>query len=397
MPMDLLKAIGYQTVRRSETKSTGPVQMKLIIHIGPPKTGTTALQRGLFNARKSLLEHKVLYPDPKVRKAYNHGNLCYLFRPFSEAPRGMKKKGEAHYIKQGEALRREVERQTSEVRPDVLILSSEWFARAYQAANTEEFVAFAEGLGAASIEFVLYARRPSEFFLSASQQRLRASSIFQPIYPWNVNGLIQGFRSLAGQHEVTALSFDREALTDGNIVADFATRYIPSCADLLKNAKRGRQTNESFSAEAMVILQDFRRSFFADQEEVFNERTRKLMRKLQKLDGRDGNPRPRLKPEWKDYLDYGDDRALELRDKHQIAFSNFDYARLESGDFARMPDRSADVANVVTVDAERVRRLIGDLEQSNWPLRRRSDNWLRELSQKMGRTTAGRSVWRRLF
>jgi hypothetical protein len=395
--MDLFSAIGYQRVRPSETKSTVPIQMKLIIHIGPPKTGTTALQRALFNARKALLDQKVLYPDPKVRKAYNHGSLCYLFRPFSEAPRGMKKKGEAHYIKQGKALRREVEEQTKEARPDVLILSSEWFARAYQATNTKEFVAFAEGLGASSIEFVLYARRPSEFFLSASQQRLRASSIFQPIYPWNVNGLINGFRSLAGQHQVTALSFDRKALKDGNIVADFATRYIPSCLDLLKNAKRERQSNESFSAESMVILQDFRRSFFAEQEEVFNERTRKLMRKLQKFDARDGNPRPKLKPEWKDFLDYGDERALDLRDTHQIAFSNFDYARLENGDFALRPDKSDDVADIVTVDAERVRQLIGDLEQSNWSLRRRSDYWLRQLSQKMGRTTAGRSVWRRIF
>ena len=56
------------------------------------------------------------------------------------------------------------------------------------------------------------------------------------------------------------------------------------------------------------------------------------MRKLQKFDARDGNPRPQLKPEWKDFLDYGDDRALDLRDTHQITFSNFDYARLEIGD-----------------------------------------------------------------
>lgn len=373
------------------------VSMKLIIHIGPPKTGTTALQRALFNSREELLKHGVLYPDPKIRKAYNHGNLCYLFRPFSEAPRGMKKKGEAHYIQQGKALRSQVEQQTRDRRPDVLILSSEWFARAYQAANTKDFIAFAESLGAESIEFVLYARRPSEFFLSASQQRLRASSLFQPIYPWNVTGLIEGFRSFAKQHKVNARSFDRDALTEGNIVADFAAQYIPTCADVLKNAKRGSQSNESFSAEVMVILQDFRRSFFADQEDVFNERTRKLMRKLQKLDTRDGNPRPKLRSEWKDYLDYGDDRALELRKVHDIAFSNFDYGRLERGEFARKPDNASDVADIVEIDAERVRRLLGDLERSNWSLRRRSDIWLRKLSIKMGHPYEGRSVLRRLF
>ncbi len=369
--------------------------MKLIIHVGPPKTGTTALQRALFSSRESLLKNSILYPDPKLRKLYNHGRLCYLFRPFSEAPRGMKQRGEADYIKRGEFLRDQIVRQTRTHAPEMLILSSEWFARAYQAKDASKFVEFAESLGASSIEFLLYARRPSDFFLSASQQRLRAASHFEPIYPWNVNELIDGFRALAPQHTVTARAFDHNAFVGGSIITDFATHYIPGCKEVLNQAQTPRQSNESFSAEAMVILQDFRRTFFSDQEDRFNDRTRKLMRRLQKLDAREGNPRPKLKPDWKDYLDYGNDRALRLRDGHGIEFSDFDYARLERRDFAGRPERSENVADGVTTDPDRLWRMVGILEQSFWSPTRKSAAWLRDLSGRIGRAgTPDLPFWR---
>ena len=40
--------------------------MKIILHIGPPKTGTTAIQGALMQNRKALLEAGALYfTDPK--------------------------------------------------------------------------------------------------------------------------------------------------------------------------------------------------------------------------------------------------------------------------------------------------------------------------------------------
>ncbi|MCT2541235.1 hypothetical protein [Sedimentimonas flavescens] len=358
--------------------------MKLVIHVGPPKTGTTALQRALFGARTQLIEKGILYPDPKVRKAYNHGLLCSLFRAYTEAPRGMRKHGEANYIRQGEGLSNEVRKQVKQRAPKLLILSSEWFARLYEANDPTKFMSFVESLGADSIDFVLYARRPSDFFLSASQQRLRAASIFEPIYPWNLDKLIAGFEALASKHRVIVRPFDRKAMTGGSIMSDFAALYFPEAAELMTVPQTSRQSNESFSPETMVILQDFRRAFFPDQEDVFNERTRKLMRRLQKLDASDGNPRPALLPEWKAYLDYGHNGALELRDRYGISFSDFDYQRLERGEFATRPEMGSDVADVVRVDAERLQRMIVSLEQSFWSPRRSSAGWLRDIAKRVG-------------
>ncbi len=357
--------------------------MKLILHIGPPKTGTTSLQHSLYTKCDRLIEKGVLYPNPLLDGAYNHGRLCAIFVPYSDAPRGMKDVGEADYIKNGDLLRAGIIAQTKEDTPETLILSSEWFARAQAAKDGRKLIEFAESLGPDSIEILLYARRPSGFFLSAAQQRLRASSLFEPIFEWNVNELIDGFRALAPQATVTVRTFDRQALLGGSIISDFASTYIPMCKDILEGKSAKPRPNESFSAETMAILQDFRRTEFPGQEDVFNKRTRRIRAKLQKLDTADGNPRPTLRPEWEEYLDYGDDRALKLRDAHGISFSDFDYARLEQGNFAPKPSKSKDVADLVNIDKERMRSMIGMLRKDLWLPVGGNAKWLRDLASRI--------------
>ncbi|MBF9043192.1 hypothetical protein HKCCE4037_07635 [Rhodobacterales bacterium HKCCE4037] len=353
--------------------------MKLVIHVGPPKTGTTALQRALYGARHRLLAHQILYPEPGRRKRHNHGELCYTFLPFDQAPRGMKKYSERDYIQSGKALMREIEHQIESHKPDLLVLSSEWFARLYKAKDSGKFMAYLEALSPKNIEFVLYARRPSEFFLSSSQQRLRAASLFEPIYPWNFDVLVDGLKDIVGQYPVTVRLFDRKSMIGGSIVSDFAALYFPRLAEELKALETKRPANESFSAETMVLLQKFRRAFYPHEEDVFNERTRKLLRRLQKIDAKDGNPRPKLRSTWKDYLDYGHSGALDLRDKHGVSFPDFDYARLERQDFATKPDANADVANIIVVDQERLNRQIDALSRSLWAIRPSNSKWLRDV------------------
>lgn len=37
--------------------------MRIILHIGTGKTGTSSIQESLFRAREKLLENGILYPD----------------------------------------------------------------------------------------------------------------------------------------------------------------------------------------------------------------------------------------------------------------------------------------------------------------------------------------------
>ncbi len=327
-----------------------------------------------------MLESSVLYPDPSVVEDYNHRKLGALYMPFSDAPRGMKKLTEDQYIDAGKSLRDEIRREVKRYRPKLLILSSEWFARVSNARNARYFFDFVESLEPESIEILLYARRPSEYFLSASQQRLRASSQFKPIFEVNTNSILDGFERLCPNYSITVRTFDRKLMTGGNIVADFAEAYIPECRSTLESSNVKSKPNLSFSAETMVILQEFRRVHFGDQEDVFNKETRRFMRELRQIDSADGNPRPLLKDAWKNYLDYGDDRALRLQVRRGVTFTNFDYNRLEKGDFAPQPDGNSRVADVVMVDSDRLSRVVDDLSRSSWFSTRTETEWLLALS-----------------
>jgi hypothetical protein len=51
---------------------------RVILHVGSPKTGTTAIQRTLSKNRAALLrEHGILYPEPAVTDGAAHHNLVY--------------------------------------------------------------------------------------------------------------------------------------------------------------------------------------------------------------------------------------------------------------------------------------------------------------------------------
>lgn len=47
----------------------------LRIHIGGPKTGSTAIQRALYGARDALRTHGIVYPDTRLR-GWGHHDLC---------------------------------------------------------------------------------------------------------------------------------------------------------------------------------------------------------------------------------------------------------------------------------------------------------------------------------
>ncbi|WP_075641889.1 hypothetical protein [Rhizobium oryziradicis] len=51
--------------------------MRWIIHIGAPKTGSTAIQRFLFENRAMLIEHGILYPEVSIR-GFGHHDLAFL-------------------------------------------------------------------------------------------------------------------------------------------------------------------------------------------------------------------------------------------------------------------------------------------------------------------------------
>jgi len=127
----------------------------VLVHIGPYKTGTTAIQSSLHEHRAELLEHGVTYP----------GSYHRQMRP-SWALLGRSRVGEALVPE------REWDAMVDEVRaaPGRVVVSSEDFASA-RAPHIRKLV---DDLGAARVHVLIVARRLDKLLPSAWQERVKS-------------------------------------------------------------------------------------------------------------------------------------------------------------------------------------------------------------------------------
>lgn len=128
-----------------------------LVHIGPPKTGTTAIQRALHEARAELREHGVVYPGHETRPRAAGWAIVG-----AGVPRGRAKPTMADW----DELVREVEAAGD----DRVAVSNESFALAYHKAARK----IVEGLGGERVHIVYVVRRVDKLLNSHWQQRVQA-------------------------------------------------------------------------------------------------------------------------------------------------------------------------------------------------------------------------------
>lgn len=129
----------------------------VLLHIGPQKTGSTAIQQAMHGAREQLAERGVLYPGPQ-------------FRPLEA---GWAVLGAGAPVGRPAPRLESWHRLVSDVRSTALpraCVSNEDFARADDAA-VERIVT---GLGADRLHVVFVARRLDQLLPSQWQERLKA-------------------------------------------------------------------------------------------------------------------------------------------------------------------------------------------------------------------------------
>lgn len=216
--------------------------MKIILHIGMPKTGSSSIQQSLRS-----------YDHDGVRYAeLGHPNHSVgLFTAFSEKRyayhihqnRGFSAEKIDHLAKKfRSALQNELH-----LRRDVLILSGE----AMSAMNTEDLKSLKEFCDpfASDYSVIAYCRSPSGFMSSSLQQcikngRLR-ESIPQPRYKARFSSAIDVF----GVDSVELLEFTSSKLQAGSVVQDFSSRL----ALKTQHIKEVR-SNDSLPLEAAKLL-----------------------------------------------------------------------------------------------------------------------------------------------
>ena len=250
--------------------------MKLILHIGTAKTGSTSIQKGLFKLRKSLGEQHCLYPG----KGNSHHAVAALVRPFHKLRRYTQSKHRNNpekVFQRAAALRDEIRNSDA----DSVLLSSEFLCK----LSSDEISGLVDALGLkpTDVYAICYVRQPSRFFLSAIQQKLKASvTIPNPFeQKYNFQGMLQPWGDVIGSDHVIVRAFDREQLQRGDVVSDLLQVLSENFSIDLSHYKPSRsEKNTSLSAEASILMQELRRELLDLEDNVYTDDSRRLARSI---------------------------------------------------------------------------------------------------------------------
>jgi hypothetical protein len=329
--------------------------MRIILHIGTPKSGSTALQTALVAARGKLKKLGILYPKCALNHNFMEAGVVppdRISRVFAQRYRG---DADAMASDFAEFWNRIVE-GVARHQPRVLLLSAESLFNAIGAFGPAALRALLAPLGART-EVVCYVRRPSDYYLSMAQQQLKASYVLRPVGAIAYRKPLEAAAAAAdGMH---VIPYERTLFPGGDVVADFATRFLPEAGTELCSVAEGN-IKTSMSAEAMDIVRAFRRDRHPEENDRFTSDTGLLIRRIGEREAElGGKRRPELLPEVRTLIDRATVDLLWLRDVHGVVFPGVDYAAI-----APTPGfHPQAVGEICRLDAERRDALAGIVDE----------------------------------
>lgn len=346
--------------------------MRTLVHFGMPKTGTTTLQR-TFALNAELLRSKgVYYPTGLQSSSANHRIVAFCVMDPGSYPRHMR---EFQAPEVSETLFRELDdtihAELARQRPAVLLLSSETLFVKIKKHKSKKYYDWLHGFGG-TVDLVAYLRSPVSAYLAACQQKLRASSRIKPVKPHPYRRVIQSYGQVFLGHSIALFPFERNKLSNGDIVEDFCVRHLGDCAIDGARLVRADDSNTSLSAEAMALVMLYRRHFLPDMDDVYTPGSKKLIALMRAADAALGAAKPVLRPAIRPMVEaIAADDLLWLRDHHGFVFCDIDYVSLAMPRwrlFARRPEliQPLRLSEVVEIDRSRLHAMLDVLAAEPW-------------------------------
>lgn len=341
--------------------------MQTILHIGMAKTGSTALQQSLLKSRPYLVERGVLYPkNPPGVGFMNHKLLVADLFEFERLPRHLVR-GNTHeeLLAAHASFVAGLRKQVAKMKPRCLIISTESLFRSMTKPNRDKLQAIFDSIEAEP-EVVAYLRKPSDRFMSGLQQHFKASYEVKPPSPPKYRSTIEKYEKLVGRPRIHLHLFDRTALIDGDIVADFVGKHLAAFGVTRDGLATPPRANETLSAESADLSRRYRLAFHAERDNRFTPDSTGLVAALMAADKALGARRPRLKAAIAELVDYSTTDPLWLRDRYGVVFPNYDYARMESSAPLELPKGPFQLTDLVDLDLELQGEILAQLIGSDW-------------------------------
>lgn len=229
--------------------------MKLLLHIGPPKTGSTSIQYALEEnrdrlARAGILQFTAPGGGPPLRAL---GARFSADEALSRHPFTRRFSGPAEVRDWSALAWQALSAQVAQSDADLCILSSEHFS---YGIDTPAFVAALSELFS-DITVIAYARDPLSFYHSRLQQYLRGARPLAQLpmpadFSFGLRRMVETYADLIGPGQVILRNFARTNLVDGDVVRDFAAQLarFGKTVDIAAGPRR----NEAVPGALMALL-----------------------------------------------------------------------------------------------------------------------------------------------
>lgn len=304
--------------------------MKIILHMGTPKTGSTSLQMGLNRIRNELLKEGVFYPVSPEIIFYSHHLLIALFgkTEFMEVFQIRDFGSQENLLQLTRRFLSEIKENAGKMGCHTIVLSSELTFPGHPGKDPHKLVQSLKEISP-DIEPVVYVREPASMYQSQIQQRAKGGNFLKPPNRTNIRTGLEKIEE-AFQRLPTVRAFDRKQLTNGDILDDF-------CSEVLGLKQLGPclpriEENVSLSAEVTSTLIAYNKFVETMPDEEGKKRRAYVSRRITEfVDKENYLTKLSLNPEVSKAIRESADDFAWLRDKFSIEFEELEYAKIKSG------------------------------------------------------------------
>lgn len=203
--------------------------MKLILHIGTEKTGTTSIQHALARSRNELCHNGILYP--KLLNTENHMEIAVVGMGLRSDDtiqiQELARTGNdlSAYL---DAVRGALAAEIDVAKPHTLLISSEHLHSRLPDVEDVERLADFLGRDFDDVKVIVYLRRQDRMAVSLHSTRLKGGGIGEmlPIYQvpppyFDLNALLERYAAVFGAQAIVPRIYHRSELREGDVVKDF--------------------------------------------------------------------------------------------------------------------------------------------------------------------------------